>query len=223
MSDQLEQFLAIPEEPAAETPEEPEKGEETPAEPAPPAVAEPEKVPVAALLAERHKRQLAEQRAAQLEAAKQAEEKPFLGEEYEQRFQETEQRFQQQLVTQKLDLSESFARDKYEDFEEKLSIFGELCQQNPTLYGQMVAQLNPAEFAYKTASNQLKLKEMSNPEEYEQKLRAKIEAEVKAKYDKEAAKREDLPGSLATARGVAGTQTPAYAGPAPLNDVLGIK
>ena len=174
-------------------------------------------------MAERQKRQQAEQRAAELEAAKLAEEKPFLGEEYEARFKETEERFQNQLVTQKLDLSESFAREKYTDFEEKLGVFGELCQQNPALYGQMIAQVNPAEFAYKTASNTLKMKEMANPEEYEQKLRAKIEAEVKAKYDKEAAQREELPGSLATTRGVSGNHQPAYAGPAPLSDVLGIK
>lgn len=221
MSDQLEQFLSEPEAVEEVIDPEPEQGEEAPAEPAPPAVAEPEKVPVAALMAERQKRQQAEQRAAELEAQRQAEEKPYLGEEYEARFKETEINFQKQLVVQKLDLSESFARDKYADYDEKLSVFGELCQQNPTLYNQMVAQVNPAEFAYKIASNQLKLKEMSNPDEYEQKLRAKIEAEMKAKYEKEAAKREELPGSLATTRGVAGTHTPAYAGPAPLSDVLG--
>lgn len=134
--------------------------------------------------------------------------------------QELQSQFQQQLLAQKLDLSESFARDKHADFDDKLTVFESMVAENPSLYHQMIQQANPAEFAYKTASAQLKMKEMANPEEYETKLREKIRAELKAEQEAEAAKRGELPGSLAGARGVAGTKMPTYAGPAPLSDIL---
>ena len=174
-----------------------------------------------AMIAERRKRQELE---ATL-AAKQEEEKPYLGEEYEARFKDTESKFQNALIQQKLDLSESFAREKYADWDDKLVVFADMIKENPALYQQMIQQANPAEFAYKTANNQQKLKEMGDPSEYEKNLRAKIEAEMKAKYEKqseqEAAKRDELPGSLAITRGASGTHSASWAGPTDLKDVLG--
>lgn len=174
----------------------------------------------AAAAAERHKRQMVE---AEL-AKKQQEEKPYLGEEYEARFTETEQRFQQQLVSQKLDLSEAFAREKYNDFDAKLEVFASMVTENPALYAQMVQQVNPAEFAYKTASNQQKLKEMGDPTEYEKRIREEERARVKAEYDakieEEVKKRTSLPGSIANASGAGGATPPAWSGPAPLDDIL---
>jgi hypothetical protein len=152
--------------------------------------------------------------------AKQEEEKPYLGEEYEKRFLDTETKFQRELVNQKLDLSESFARDKYADFDEKMETFKVLVNENPALYAQMVQQPNPADFAYKTALNQQKLQEMGNPLEYEKKLEEKIRAKLKAEIETEAAKREDLPGTLATTRGIAGTHAATWQGPPSLDDVL---
>ncbi len=181
---------------------------------------EAEKVPMAALLAERQKRQQAEQRAAELEAARQQEEKPFLGEEYEQRFTETENKFSLALENQRITLSEEFARDKYADYDEKFEVFVKMATENPALVPQMRAQSNPAAFAYKAASNQLKLAEMANPDEYEAKLREKISKEIEEKYTKEAAKRGELPGTLATTRGVAGTQGAEWNGPPALSDIL---
>lgn len=183
--------------------------------------ADAEKGLQAALLAERRRRQ-------ELEAAlhqKQEEEKPFLGEEYEQRFQETETKFRNELIRQKLDMSEAFAREKHADFDEKLEVFASLVQENPALYQQMVQQSNPAEFAYKAASAQQKLKEMGDPTEYEQKLRQQITAELEEKYnaklDAETKKRQQLPGTLSGAKGATGIQAQTWAGPTDLKDILG--
>lgn len=226
MSDQLEQFLS----PAVEEKQsEPEVTQETAIE-EPAVAAEPQEEPwtKAAYLAEKEKRQRAEQAANELAAklAKQEEEeKPYLGEEYEARFKDTESKFQNALIQQKLDLSESFAREKYADWDDKLVVFADMIKENPALYQQMIQQANPAEFAYKTANNQQKLKEMGDPSEYEKNLRAKIEAELKQKYEKqseqEAAKRDELPGSLAITRGASGTHSASWAGPTDLKDVLG--
>lgn len=216
---QPEETEAEPE--VQEEEQQPETGEETQQAAADTSVKpDADKGLQAALLAERRRRQ-------ELEAAlqqKQEEEKPFLGEEYEQRFQETEVKFQNQLIRQKLDLSESFARDKYADFGDKLEVFETMLQENPALYQEMIRQANPAEFAYKTASNQQKLKEMGDPAEYEKKLRDKITAELEEKYktqlEAETKKRQQLPGTLAGAKGATGVQTQTWAGPSTLNDIL---
>ncbi len=221
MPDQLEEFLAppaeaAPEEVAPETPEAP-PAEVAPEAPAPAAVTESPDVEglKAAMIAERRKRQHLE---AEL-ARKAEEEKPYLGEEYENRFKETEARFQQELIRQKMDLSESIARSTHADFEEKLSVFSELVAQNPALYQHMAQQVNPAEFAYKVASDQLKLKEMANPAEYEAKLEAKIRAKLEAEYA-EKMKKGQLPPTLADARGGAGARAAEWSGPTPLGDLL---
>ena len=179
---------------------------ETPAQPAEKPAPDMEGIK-AALLAERRKRQEIEQQL----AAKMEEEKPFLGEEYEQRFTETERKFQQQLINQKLDISEAFARDKYADFGDKIVIFEAMVQENPALYQQMRAQATPADFAYKTATNQ-------------QKLREKITAEIEAKYATKGAaehqKRAELPGTLATVSGAGGATAQTWSGPTSLDDLL---
>lgn len=216
MSDPLDDFLEpVAEEPAA--PQEPETPPE-PAEPEPAPAAAPQpdvEGLKAAMIAERRKRQELE---AEL-ARKAEEERPFLGEEYEARFKETESRFQQELTRQKLDLSESFARNLHADFDEKLEVFTELVKQNPALYQHMVSTVNPAEFAYKVASDQMKLKEMANPEEYEAKIAAKIEAKLRAEYE-EKMKKGHIPPTLADARGGAGSRQPEWSGPTPLGDLL---
>lgn len=231
MSDGVEDFLAAgaethPEIQTETTETQQETGEQTQAaaettETAPqPQQQDAEKGLQAALLAERRQRQELERKLAE----KEQEEKPYLGEEYEQRFTETEQRFQHQLIQQKLDLSESLAREKYQDFDEKVEVFKGLLEENPNLYAQMVQQVNPAEFVYKTATAQQKLKDIGDPVEYEKQLeariRAKIEAEIAQKAEAEAKKRQELPGSLATATGATGIQARTWNGPTSLDDIL---
>lgn len=216
--DQLDQFLDTPatEEEVVIAPA--EETQEAPAAPdIPPPVQPPPDVEgfKAAMIAERRKRQELEA----LLAQRQEEERPYLGEEYEARFKETEARFQQELVKQKLDLSESFARSKHEDFEEKLEVFSQLVTQNPAIYQHMIQQVNPAEFAYQTAANQLQLKEMANPNEY----KAKIEAEIRAKLEAEYAekyRKGQIPPTLAEARGGAGARQAEWSGPASIKDIL---
>lgn len=189
----------------------------------------------AAMMAERRKRQDTEAKLAQLEAEREAaakEEKPYLGEEYEQRFTETEQRFNQQLLLQKLDISEDFARSKYADYEEKLELFRAQVEQNPALYQQMIQQVNPAEFAYKTANDSQKmarLKELGDPDEFAAKLRETIKAELKAEAEAEktaaveAAIKAKLKGGFSEQRSSGNERTTVkkFNGPTPMSDILG--
>jgi len=167
----------------------------------------------AALLAERRKRQEIEQ---QLQQLQKQEEDPYK--------EEIRRELREEIINQRLDMSEAFARDKYADFDDKLVIFEAMVQENPALYPQMRAQANPAEFAYKTATNQQKLQEMGDPTAYEQKLREKITAELEAKYSAKGAaehqKRAELPGTLATVSGAGGATAQTWSGPTSLDDLL---
>lgn len=219
-----------PIEPVVEVQPEPEKGEvikEEPATPAEPPKEEPTKEEPAdvrglkaAVMAERSKRQALE---AEL-AVRNAEPKPDFWEDPEARLTEIEQKFEQKMTVERLNISESFARDKYADFEEKMAIFSELVHENPAIYQTMLQQANPAEYAYKTSMQTQKLKDFGDPLAYEAKLRTEIEEKVKAEYEQklqaELKKRNEIPGSLADSRSIGGVSTQAWSGPAPLSDIL---
>lgn len=190
----------------------------------------------AAMIAERTKRQeLEAQLAAEREAMRQAseEEKPFLGEEYEQRFAATEANLREEVIKSKIDISESFAREKYDDFDEKLAAFTDLARANPSLVQQMRASANPATFAYKAAAEHLqvqKLREIGDPVAYEAGLREKIKAELIAeqqaekKAETEAAIRAKLgKGGFSEQRSVGNerTTTKTFNGPTPMTSILG--
>jgi hypothetical protein len=212
-------------------------------EPAP----EPEEVKGlrAAAAAERKKRQELEQAAEayrlELETlrrqAKPEEEKPFLGEEYEQRFTETETRLKEELVQTKIMMSRDFAMDKYADYAEKEAEFIQMAKANPVLIDQMRANANPAAFAYKTVSDfqqVQKLREIGDPVAYatklEQELREKIKAELLAEQEAgkkaatEAAIRAKLPKTGFAEERSSGTAraTPdKFNGPTPMGKILG--
>jgi len=227
--DNLDSFLEgetpeTPEVEVPEVPETPETGEETPATPAEPPKEE-ETWTKAAYLAEKQKRQEAEQRATFLEQQikgnqPQPEEEDPYAASIESR---VEQKFSAALVNERINQSETFARDKYADYDEKLDKFIEMAQANPALTVMMRQQANPAEFAYKTVVNQQKLQEMQNPEEYERKLVAKIRAELEAENQKKVddiLKKGQIPGTLADARSVSKQVQAQWTGPPPLDDLL---
>jgi hypothetical protein len=217
-----------------------------PAEPVPPTDPTPEPEEVkglrAAATAERKKRQEIEQELAQVrqmlaqQPPPQEEEKPFLGDEYEQRFTETKTEFQQALTQQKLELSEAIARERYEDFDAKLDTFKEMLKADPNLYNRMVGQGNPAGWMYKQASEfeqMQKLKEIGDPVAYantlKEQLREQIKAELLAeqaaatKAATEAAIRAKLPRTgFAEERssGTARATVKTFTGPTPLKDLF---
>jgi hypothetical protein len=189
----------------------------------------------AAMIAERKKRQeLEQQLAAQQEAARLAaeEEKPFLGEEYEARFGETESKLREELVQTKIMMSREFAMDKYSDFAEKEAAFLEMAQTNPELVGKMRANANPAAFAYKTVTDAQriqKLQEMGDPAELEAKIYERVKAELLAEQEKEkaaaveAAIKSKLKGGFSEQRSVGTERTTSkkFDGPTPMKSILG--
>lgn len=199
-----------PEEAAPETATEPVASVEpvAPATPAAPTAAEPEgtHVPLAALKAEREKRQAYERELAQYrqQAQQPAPELP--------QFFEAPEQYVQQVVNQATTKQtqvfyvalEEAAREQYADYDE---IFAEVCeaaQGNPLISQQVFSAPNPAVAAYKLGQNLRAMKELQDPAAYRQKVEAEVRAQIKAEQDAAAAAKAAqvaaIPPDLSAAR-----------------------
>lgn len=122
--------------------------------------------------------------------------------------QSVERGVDEKLTRFKLDWSEQAARNRYQDFDEKEAIFSQMVQENPALVHQMIAQVDPAEFVYKTAKTHQKLQQVGDIDGFEAKIRAderaKVEASFNAKIEAEIQKRLNVPKSLSDARSTGG-------------------
>lgn len=200
---------------AVETPPEPVEQQETveevqtPPEQAPEVTTTPEikesgTVPYAAMKAEREKRQKLEKELGDLR--KQAPQEPVPSyyedpEGYLQRIQnETNQRLYAAL--------EASAREQYPDYDDAFAVVMRHAASNPAVASEVMTAANPAVAAYKMGKRLAEFEQMQDPEAY----RAKIEADLRAKWDAEqaakAAQRQktaaEIPPDLSQARNTRG-------------------
>lgn len=203
MAGDLEDILSG-KEPAPVAPEVEETGaavQAEPAQPEPVAVVtptpEPEKtVPLAALMAERSKRQEIEARwQAQAQAAQP---KPD--------FYADPENYVHAVTRQNaISMSVAMAEAQYPDFRERLAVFMEEAQKNPVLAAQAEAHAHPALFAYQQAKRIEEFRSMQDVDAYKARLRTEIEAEVKARLEAEQAAlhktRAAIPPDLTVVRG----------------------
>ena len=179
---------------------------------------------------ETRKRQALEARLRELEAKQSAEPAKTFWDDPEGALNKQKQEVQQAVVSATLRTSETIARSRYKDFDEKVAIFGELAQTTPGLAQQMLGAPDPAEFAYRTAANHKALQDAGGmeqllakrEEETRIKVRAEIEAELKAKAAALEKERAALPGSLSEAPSK-GNNRPTWNGPTAMDDILGSK
>lgn len=140
-----------------------------------------------------------------LKAKEEPAEKTNIWEDPEKRLDEVASDFDSKLLNLRTGLSENYARRIYDDFDEKLDVFTEMVKTNDLLRVQMNNSQDPAEFAYKTASEKMILEKVGNVSDFESSLRSKLEAETEAKYKKlyEEQLGQSLPTSLADTRAAA--------------------
>ena len=140
-----------------------------------------------------------------LKAKEEPAEKTNIWEDPEKRLDEVASDFDSKLLNLRTGLSENYARRIYDDFDEKLDVFTEMVKTNDLLRVQMNNSQDPAEFAYKTASEKMILEKVGNVSDFESSLRSKLEAEAEAKYKKlyEEQLGQSLPTSLADTRAAA--------------------
>ena len=187
-------------------------------------------VPLEALLAERERRQAAE-RAAE-ERAK--EPKPDFWENPEAALRARDDELRKTLLseadtraeTKARELffrhTEAAARSRYTDYDQVRSVFEEEAQRNPVMAAQLRDAADPAEFIYRQGKTATELREVGGDLSA---YRKRIEADVRAKVEREMAEKlsrqGNAPQSLNTepSKG-AGISGAAWAGPTPLEDIL---
>lgn len=142
------------------------------------------------------------------EQPRQEQPKPDFWEDPDRALKTVEQGVDEKLTRFKLDWSEQAARNRYQDFDEKEQIFSQMVQENPALVHQMISQVDPAEFVYRTAKTHQKLQQIGDIDGFEAKIRAderaKLEATYNAKIEAEIQKRLNIPKSLSNARATGG-------------------
>jgi len=158
------------------------EGEEEAVPPA--AVVEPEitTAPIAALLDERGKRQDAEAKLAAAEA-RLAEQTPHPNviDDPEGALEHMAQQFAQRLWQVESKNSQAVARLKHDDYDVKAQAFVQMAQSNPTLVEAMHASDDPAEFAYKTATDAENLAAVQDMGAFREKIRQEEIEKLKVK------------------------------------------
>lgn len=193
---------------APEATPEPEKVETpaTPAAEAPtaPAPRKDDTVPLAALRAEREKRQQYERELAELRQKAEQEKRPSFFEAPEEYLQTIVAQTQQQANQRLYAVLEEQAREAHPDYDEVFAEVEDHCRENPAEANQILSSANPALAAYKFGKQLRDRKAMENPAEYRAKLEAEIRAQIAAEAQaKEEAKRQAaaaIPPDLATVR-----------------------
>lgn len=202
--DEPAQEVAAPEAETVVTPEAPAIPAPTAAEPL-----EGTHVPLAALKAEREKRQQYEREMQVLRQQIAQQQQPPAPEPdfYADPTQYVREAIQgeRQQMTQALHMAlEADAREAYADYDEVLAELGEAARDNPTLRQQVFASPNPAKAAYKLGKQLREMKAMEDPAAYRQKIeaevRASIAAELTAKETARAAAAAAIPPDLSAAR-----------------------
>lgn len=195
---------------------------------------EPDTVPIKALQDERRKRQELQERLEALERqgnASEQETKDFW-DDPEAHLQGMERKFHDALLNERINISESFARKRWDDLDDRLESFKEMIEQTPSLRDEMLKHPSPWEFVGEQVERQRKLAEFDSAEDYRKQLDAdfskRVEAEAKKRAEKMVAERleksESLPGSAADARQAAGrseSDSDADAAPPTLEEALG--
>lgn len=198
---------------------------------------EPERVPVRALQDERQKRQQLEERLrqydeyfAQLNSQQQPEETPdqftdpegytahVVRQAVQAAIQEIAPQLQRTQTLSRAEVSEMLARQKYEDYDQKIEAFKEAVQDNPFLIQQVQQAPDPAIFAYNAAVKYLEAKQYGNASPTRDQIEAEIREKVIAELGLNA--RPNVPTTLAGARSVGSRTGPAWSGPTPLGDIL---
>ena len=188
-------------------------------------------VPLAALEAERKGRQDWKEKAIRYEEELKAiRQRPEPAQQPAQEVSPLE-RVQQEMVTQRFNMSEQIARTQYKDatdLEDMVMLCANAAAQNPVLQAQLAASAHPWDFAYKEGKRLKLMQDMGdNPEDFEAKIRAKILAELQGNGQAPAPapvaaapSAPQLPQSLATARSSAGRAAPTFTGPTPIGSLF---
>lgn len=193
--------------------------EQKPEAPAPEAttateVKEPQTVPLAAMKAEREKRQRLERELAEERAKHQSQQDPAPSyyEDPEGYLARAQSAIEQRATARLNAALEAQAREQYPDYEEKMGVVMEHAAGNPAIVQEIMTAPNPAVAAYKMGQRLMEFQQMQDPEAYRARIaaevRAQIEAENKLKAEQRQKAASEIPPDLSQARNTRGEFAP---------------
>jgi len=217
------------EEVAEAEPETVEKQEEPEATTAPEVPeAEPQSVPIKALMAEREKRQAAEKQVAEFNSNKEKTPAPDVFEDQKAYTEHMQTEFNQAMFNERANMSEFHARREYQDLDDKIEAFQALKATNPALTAQVQNAASPYHEIVDIVTKHEKMEKMQNIDEFEATTRAEIEAKVRAELEAEFSGkqkadktlRDSIPTSLVSEPSKGTVTNPTWAGASPLNSIF---
>ena len=243
MSDLAEIFneeVEAPEpEPVAEIAPEPEPIEETEttgeiekqdSTPEPEIKEESQNVPIAALMAEREKRQTLQKQVDEFSAKKAEEPAPDMFDDQTKYTEHQNAKFETAMFNERANMSEFYARREHTDLDAKVETFQKLKAGNPELANQVRTAVSPYHEIVDIVARHEKMEKLQNVDEFEAstraeletKIRAEIEAEIRGKADGKEALKASVPTSLVSApsKGAA-IGSSAWGGPSDLESIFG--
>lgn len=169
-----------------------------------------------AMLAEREKRQEVERELAQLRADAETAARPNASEDPEGALAYTEEQVTNRMSQVLRQTSRMIAMSVHPDYVEKENQFLALGEANPALIDAMLNSDNPAEYAYQTAVNHADVEALKDVAGAKAKMRAEVEAQVRAEIAKEGETTKAQQAAIAAAAGIPSlaTATAATAGTA---------
>lgn len=182
---------------------------------------DPPHVPVAALKAERAKRQQLEREIEELRAKAPVPEPAKIPNPAEDP-EGYHRAIQDVAFNERCNMSEMMAREKHPDMDEKFAIFQEAAKADPTLGARLRTQPHPWEWVYQQAVKMEAMKEIGDdPQAFRERLKAEIMAELGATTgQKPATPPAKVPTSLASARNTGDRAQPVFNGPTPLEKIV---
>ena len=205
---------------------EPETAPTPEATPAPEPAKEPATVPIAALKAEREKRQKKEAELQRLEAELAAlRQQPIQQPAPTVDFYADPETYVATVVTQAQQQAnqrlyavlDAEAREAFPDYDEVMEKLVPKVQSNSALRDQIFNSPNPAKAAYKLAKQLETMEQMQDPIAYEQQVRARVraelEAELAAKAEAAASAARAIPPDLANTRSASAKGAPVVSDP----------
>lgn len=187
--------------------------------------------PLAAVQDERRKRQEAEARVKQYEQqlAQRREQAPPPDwyADPQQAAEAMQRQMHEQITLTRVSLSQDWARDRYQDYDEVEQVFTAAASQDPTLWQKLYRHPNPAKFAYQEGKKFKLLNEIGDdPDAYRQRIISEATASQgqgqPPPQQPRATPRPQLPTSLArTVNNQPRDERGKFAGRAELSDILG--
>ena len=182
--------------------------------------AEPTTVPLEALIDERQKRQEMQRQLDELQKQP-APQAPDVFEDQGAFADHITQQLSQRLEQQERTFNVELARIKHTDYDDRMTAFVQMAEQNPVLANQAAASGNAPEFAYQYALQQEQVAKLNDPAELERLVQERAEKLLSERQTAEVTQKlDEQPPSLSTQAAARGTSDKPFA-PATLENIIG--